>query len=48
MMMNWKELEGFTEEPLKDRMMAIYQRIYYFVQLLQIYVKSSSRSKKSE
>ena len=48
MMMNWKELEGFTEEPLKDRMMAIYQRIYYFIQLLQIYVKSSSRSKKSE
>jgi hypothetical protein len=43
--MNWKELEGFTEEPLKDRMVAIYQRIYYFIQLLQIYMKSKSSGK---
>ncbi|MFP4483284.1 MAG: DUF5312 family protein [Spirochaetaceae bacterium] len=48
MVLNWKELEGFTEEPLKNRMMAIYQRIYYFVQLLQVYVKSSSRPGKAD
>lgn len=43
LILNWKELEGFSEEPLKDRMVYIYQRIYYFIQLLQIFVKSSAR-----
>ena len=45
MVMNWKELESFTEEPLKNQMVAIYQRIYYFIQLLQIYMKSKSSGK---
>ena len=45
MIVNWKELDGYSEEPLKERMLWIYQRIYYFIQLLQIFVKSSSRAK---
>lgn len=36
---NWKQLQGFTEEPLRDQLVAIYKRTYYFVQLMQVYVK---------
>lgn len=36
---NWKELQGFTEEPLRDQLVTIYKRAYYFVQLMQMYVK---------
>jgi hypothetical protein len=37
--LNWKELDSYSEEPLKDRMTTIYRTTYYFVQLLQMYVK---------
>jgi hypothetical protein len=36
---NWKELESFTEEPLREQLAAIYKRSYYFVQLMQMLVK---------
>lgn len=39
LLMNWKELVAASEEPLKERMVAIYKKIYYFIQLLQIYAK---------
>lgn len=39
LMLNWKELDSFSEEPLKNRMVTIYRTTYYFVQLLQMYVK---------
>jgi hypothetical protein len=39
LLLNWKELDSYTEEPLKDRMVEIYRTTYHFVQLLQMYVK---------
>lgn len=44
LILNWKELESFSEDPLKDRMVAIYRTTYYFVQLLQMYVKKQPQS----
>lgn len=40
LLMNWKELSAASEEPLKERMVEIYKKIYYFIQLLQIFVKT--------
>lgn len=36
---NWKELEKFFDEPLKDFSVNIYKKIYLFVQLMQGYLK---------
>jgi len=36
---NWKELEQISEVPLKGRISDVYKRLYYFIQLLQIYLK---------
>lgn len=35
--MNWKELEGASEEPLARRITNDYKRMYYFVQLMQFF-----------
>lgn len=35
---NWKELEKFIEEPMKDFCVNIYKKIYLFVQLMQQYI----------
>ncbi len=40
LLLNWKELESLSEEPIKTRIVVIYKKIYYFVQLMQIFVKS--------
>jgi hypothetical protein len=37
LLMNWKELEGASEEPLGQRMAAAYKKIYYFVQMMQFF-----------
>ncbi len=39
LVMNWKELEAGSEAHLKDRLLDMYKKIFYFVQLLQIFVK---------
>ncbi len=39
MVLNWKELEAGSEMPLKERLLDMYKRIFYLVQLLQIFVK---------
>jgi len=36
---NWKELEKFFDEPLKEFSVNIYKKIYLFVQLMQGYLK---------
>ena len=36
---NWKELDSYTEQPLREQLIAIYKRTYYFVQLMQMYAK---------
>jgi hypothetical protein len=37
LVMNWKELESASEEPLPRRIANNYKRMYYFVQLLQFF-----------
>lgn len=39
LIINWKELENATEYDLKERMTHVYKHIYFFVQLMQFYVK---------
>lgn len=39
LMLNWRELDGYVEDPLKDRMVEIYKQIFYFAQLMQLYQK---------
>lgn len=36
---NWKELDKYVEQPIKEFMVGIYKRIYLFVQLMQQYLK---------
>jgi len=36
---NWKEIEGWSEKPLGQQLSDIYARIYYLVQLLQLEMK---------
>jgi hypothetical protein len=35
---NWRELEKFSEVPLKEFCVGIYKKIYLFVQLMQTYL----------
>ncbi|MDR0403434.1 MAG: DUF5312 domain-containing protein [Treponema sp.] len=37
LVMNWKELESVSENPVAARIAGDYKQIYYFVQLLQFY-----------
>ncbi len=39
MIINWKELESVTDLVLKDEISRVYKKIYYFVQLMQFFVK---------
>ena len=36
---NWKEVESWAERPVENQLSEVYTRIYYFVQLLQLYMK---------
>lgn len=38
---NWKELEKYIEQPMKDFSVGIYKKIYLFVQLMQQYLTQS-------
>lgn len=37
---NWKELESLSEQPLKARISEVYKKFYYFIQLIQVFLKS--------
>jgi hypothetical protein len=39
-LINWKEVEGQSQRPLKEWLVDTYKKIYYIVQLLQYFVKS--------
>jgi len=39
LLVNWKEIETMSEEPLGNEMSEIYKKIYYFLQLMQYYLK---------
>lgn len=40
LLLNWKEIEAAGEEPIDQRIVAIYKRIHAFVQLMQMHVRS--------
>ncbi len=39
LIINWKELANMSDVPLKERLSEDYKRIYYLIQLLQMYAK---------
>lgn len=45
---NWKELEGMTEIPMKTRMAEVYKKLYYFIQLLQVFARSGGKGPSSQ
>ena len=40
LVMNWKELAGFSKTPISQRISAAYKKINYFVQLMILETKS--------
>ena len=39
LIINWKEIDTHTDNTIKDRLVNIYKKIYYFIKLLQYYGK---------
>lgn len=39
LILNWKEVEQYSEQDMKALITEVYKKIYYFIQLLQFYVK---------
>jgi hypothetical protein len=42
LIINWKEVDSAADGTIKVRMLDIYKKIYYFVQLMQYYVKEDA------
>ncbi|NCN05597.1 MAG: hypothetical protein GW949_08190 [Spirochaetales bacterium] len=42
LIINWKELVALSEVPLKERLNEDYKRLYFFIQLLQVYAKGGT------
>ncbi|MDC7233593.1 MAG: DUF5312 family protein [Spirochaetales bacterium] len=42
LVVNWKEIEMMSELPIVEEMSEIYKKIYYFLQLMQNYLKEES------
>jgi hypothetical protein len=43
-LINWKEVDSVSEGRVKEKMTEVYKKIYYFIQLMQMYVKSENAS----
>lgn len=39
LIMNWKELQSRSDKNIKEMILAVYKQLYYFVQLMQFFVK---------
>jgi hypothetical protein len=39
LLLNWREVEGQSGRPLKERLVEVYKKIYHMVQLLQFFAK---------
>ncbi|MFP4509232.1 MAG: DUF5312 family protein [Spirochaetaceae bacterium] len=39
LLLNWKEVETYSEESIDERMAEVYRTIYFFIQLLQLSMK---------
>jgi len=37
LLQNWKDLDGYAEHHLKERLAAVYKKIYYFIQLMEMF-----------
>ena len=48
MIHNWREIEGMSEQPIKERMTDVYKRIYYFAQLIQMFQKKQKKDGSEE
>jgi hypothetical protein len=44
LIINWKELEAASEEPLAKRIAGIYKKIYYFVQMMQFFAQGGEEA----
>jgi hypothetical protein len=42
LIINWKEIDMATDSKVKKLMTEIYKKMYYFVQLMQYFVKENS------
>ena len=42
LLINWKEIELASEQPINERITEIYKKIYYFVQLMQFFAKAET------
>jgi len=40
--LNWKEIESAVEGDIKENLSEIYKKIYYFIQLIQLFIKKSA------
>ncbi|TVQ36176.1 MAG: hypothetical protein EA384_14890 [Spirochaetaceae bacterium] len=38
--LNWKQLQSMSAQPLKQRLVEVYRKVHYFVQLMQICAKT--------
>ncbi len=41
-MLNWKELENISDVPLKTRISEIYKKLYFFIQLIQLFSRGAA------
>jgi len=39
LLLNWREIEQYSEQPIQERMVDVYKRVYFFIQLIQLHVK---------
>ena len=39
LILNWKEMDGFMDNQAKVKMVGVYKQIYYFIQLMQYFLK---------
>ena len=45
---NWKELESVTGNSIDEQLAEVYKKIYYFIQLLQFFVKNKDNPKEKD
>jgi len=48
LIVNWREVESSTDGKVKDRLMSVYKKIYYFIQLLQSMNRSRADQEKRD
>ena len=48
MVINWKELDRFSERPIKEHGVQIYQKIYQFITMMQYFLGKNSSSENNQ